>query len=232
MTSQESFDEVFNNNGFASADSRRVQQFIPGYTLMQRLTTQLLSEQVADDGCVLVLGAGGGLELDLFCRLRPKWTFIGIDPSAAMLDMAKTQLGERAHRVKWVEGYIADAPAKNCDGGSCLFTLHAIADYGIKLETLKEIRSRLKPGAPFIIADSSFDFHDSDIKDKQTMRYAQFAQDSGASETEIEQGLSMVEKLASTISPQREEALLHEAGFSQIELIFVALSWHGWVCRA
>ena len=41
-------------------------QFVPGYEVMQRMAAQLLAERVPADGEVLVLGAGGGLELEAF----------------------------------------------------------------------------------------------------------------------------------------------------------------------
>ena len=39
---------------------------VPGYQAMQRMTTVLLAERVPHDARVLILGAGGGLELNVF----------------------------------------------------------------------------------------------------------------------------------------------------------------------
>jgi tRNA (cmo5U34)-methyltransferase len=66
---------------------------VPGYHAMQRMTTLLLAERVPEDARVLVLGAGGGLELKVFAQARSGWTFDGIDPSAEML-----KLGARPDR--------------------------------------------------------------------------------------------------------------------------------------
>ena len=60
-------------------------RLVPGYFGMQRMTTLLLAEHVAEEGRVLVLGAGGGLELKVIAEAHPKWSLHGIDPSAAML---------------------------------------------------------------------------------------------------------------------------------------------------
>ena len=62
---------------------------VPGYDAMQRMTTLLLAERVPDDGRVLVLGAGGGLELKVFAEAQPHWAFDGVDPSAEMLKLAE-----------------------------------------------------------------------------------------------------------------------------------------------
>ena len=54
-------------------------RFVPGYTAMQRMTTLLLAERVPEEGRVLVLGAGGGLELKVFAEAHSGWTFDGVD---------------------------------------------------------------------------------------------------------------------------------------------------------
>src|SRR6185312_3429439 len=79
---------------------------VPGYQAMQRMTTLLLAERVPEDARVLVLGAGGGLELKVFAEAHPNWAFDGVDPSAEMLKLAQRTLGPLASRVVLHEGYI------------------------------------------------------------------------------------------------------------------------------
>ena len=43
--------------------------------------TMLLAERVPEDGRLLVVGAGGGLELKSLADEHPGWTFDGVDPS-------------------------------------------------------------------------------------------------------------------------------------------------------
>src|SRR5688572_23830458 len=74
-------------------------RMVPGYVGMQRMTTLLLAERVADEGQVLVLGAGGGLELKMFAETNPQWGLFGVDPSFEMLQLAEQMLGSLASRV-------------------------------------------------------------------------------------------------------------------------------------
>ena len=60
-------------------------RFVPGFADLHRMTTVLLAEHVAPDAQVLVLGAGGGLELKALAEAEPRWTFVGIDPAAEMV---------------------------------------------------------------------------------------------------------------------------------------------------
>lgn len=57
---------------------------VPGFADMQRMAGLLLAERVPDEGRVLVLGAGGGLELKAFADAYPGWSMLGVDPSAAI----------------------------------------------------------------------------------------------------------------------------------------------------
>jgi tRNA (cmo5U34)-methyltransferase len=85
-------------------------RIIPGFAHLQRMTTLLLAERVPQDGRVLVLGAGGGLELKVFAEAHPDWRFDGVDPSDEMLKLADATLGSLASRVCMHLGYIDAAP--------------------------------------------------------------------------------------------------------------------------
>ena len=58
---------------------------VPGFASLHRMTTMLLAEAVPGEGRILVLGAGGGLELQAMAQAQPGWRFVGVDPDADML---------------------------------------------------------------------------------------------------------------------------------------------------
>ena len=68
-------------------------RYMPGYADMQRMAAVLLAEHAPDDGTLLVLGAGGGLEMKAFAELQPRWRFVGVDPAPEMLKLAQATLG-------------------------------------------------------------------------------------------------------------------------------------------
>ena len=70
----------------------------------------LLGERVPEDARVLVLGAGGGLELEALAECHSGWRFDGVDPAREMLNLAKTVLGPLA--LLWLR--------QRCRGGSSL----------------------------------------------------------------------------------------------------------------
>lgn len=130
-------------------------RLVPGFADLQRMTTLLLAERVPDDARVLVLGAGGRLELKAFADARPGWRFDGVDPAAEMLKLAEATLGPLASRARLHQGYIDAAPEGPFDAATCLLTLHFMPPEQWR-RTVVGVHRRLKPGAPFVIAHLSF----------------------------------------------------------------------------
>ncbi|WP_447806614.1 hypothetical protein [Pseudomonas sp. M5A4_2d] len=54
-------------------------RLVRGFDGLQHMTTVLLREQVPATGNVLVLGAGGGLELKRFADAEPSLRFVGVE---------------------------------------------------------------------------------------------------------------------------------------------------------
>lgn len=202
-------------------------RFVPGFADLHRMTAILLAERAPADARVLVLGAGGGLELKALAQAHPGWTFDGVDPAPEMLKLARQILGPLVSRVRLHEGLIEDAPDGPFDAATCLLTLHFLpADE--RTRTAQEIRRRLKPGAPFVAAHSSFpQLHGE--RAQWLKRYAAFALGAGADPAQTEKMRAAVEAHLSLFSPEEDEAILREAGFSGVSLFYAAFTWRGWV---
>ena len=111
------------------------------------MTGLLLAERIRDAADVLVIGAGGGLELKAFADSQPGWSFCGVDPSAEMLGLARRTLGPLASRVDFHEGYIDSAPVGPFDAATCLLTLHFIPEHE-RRRTLASLDEFLHERAP------------------------------------------------------------------------------------
>jgi tRNA (cmo5U34)-methyltransferase len=75
---------------------------VPGFLDLPRMAGLLLAERCESDARVLVLGAGGGLELKCFAQMQPGWTFDGVDPSPEMLKLAAQTLGRLSVNRRWI----------------------------------------------------------------------------------------------------------------------------------
>ena len=205
-------------------------RFVPGFADLHRMTAVLLAERAPRDARVLVLGAGGGLELKAFAEAEPDWTFVGVDPAAEMLRQAARTLGPHAGRARLVEGYIDDAPEGPFDAATCLLTLHLLAP-DERRRTASEIRRRLKPGAPFVAAHSSFP-QGARERGGWLSRYAAFAVAAGADPDLARKARDAVAAHLDLLSPEEDETVLRDAGFTDVSLFYAAFTWRGWIAHA
>jgi tRNA (cmo5U34)-methyltransferase len=202
-------------------------RFVPGFADLHRMTHILLAERAAPDARVLVLGAGGGLELKALAEAEPGWHFVGVDPAEAMLKLAEQALGPLMARVQLQQGYIDDAPDGPFDAATCLLTLHFL-EAGERCRTAKEIHRRLKPGAPFVAAHSSFP-QAGDARMQWLSRYAAYAIASGADPDQANNARTAVDANLSLLNPEHDAQVLRDAGFRDVELFYAAFTWRGWI---
>jgi len=201
-------------------------QRVPGFADLHRMALLLLSENAPEAARILVLGAGGGLELKAFAQVRPNWLFVGVDPSEPMLDLARHILGPLGSQVQLVQGYAEDAPLGPFDAATCLLTLHFLPRPE-RLRVLQALRRRLKPGAPLVVA------HHSNPQDDKVERWlTRSAAFAAGTQVDFAQAAASAAGMARNLpllSTSEEEALLREAGFSDVALFYAGFSFRGWV---
>jgi tRNA (cmo5U34)-methyltransferase len=200
---------------------------VPGFAGLQRMTSMLLAERVPAEGKVLVLGAGGGLELKTLADDHPGWSFVGIDPSADMLAAAAQIVGPHTARIHLQQGYIDTAPPGPFDGATCLLTLHFVPR-DQRLDTLRHVHRRLVPGAPFVVAHISF----PQAEPERSLWIARHVAFGGGDPANAERARQAIGTRLSILSPEDDEALLHDAGFSDVSLFYAGLSFKGWLAYA
>jgi len=134
-----------------------------GYDLVFTLATCFLRALRQPKLDVLVVGAGGGREIEQFLPSNPKWRLVGVDPSRDMLGLAQNaaeRLGVQ-ERVELVHGTIDSLPAdRQFDAVTCLYVLHFLPD-DAKLALLRGIAARLRPqGALLVVSGARVDVGD------------------------------------------------------------------------
>lgn len=203
---------------------------VPGLQDLHRMAAILLSEQAGREARILVLGAGGGLELRAFARARPHWSLVGVDPSRPMLELARKVAGDPGPRMELVHGEIEDAPGGPFDGATCLLTFHFLS-VEERLHNLRELRKRLRPRAPLIIAHHCRP--KSGHPTEWLARSAVFAAGGDVVDPHAtaQSASAMAGKLV-LLSEDEEVELLRESGFIEPALFYAGLSFRGWVAYA
>ncbi|MGQ0609915.1 MAG: class I SAM-dependent methyltransferase [Paracoccaceae bacterium] len=220
-------------NPFASADAvagyaEGPPKLVPGHRDLLRMAGVLLAEAAPADGRILVLGAGGGLEMRAYATAQPGWRLTGVDPSAAMLDIARQTLGDLTGRAELIDGTVEAAPDGPFDGASCILTMPFVPAED-RLPTLRALHRRLRPGARLVMAHHSFP-RGPETDALWMGRFSAFAALSGISLDEARQK-EMLARLT-ILPPEAEEDLLAEAGFRDVTLFYAALAFRGWVATA
>lgn len=205
----------------------RTARLVPGLADLHRMTGLLLAERLGKTARILVLGAGGGMELRALATMQPSWRFDGVDPSAEMLELARTTLGAMASRVTFHDGYIQSAPEGPFDGAVSLLTLHFLPE-DERRRTVSAVHRRLAPGAPFVVAHHSFPTAGAG-KDKWLSRYAAFAAESGVPMAQPDKSIAVMKQRLPVLPPEQDEAILRDCGFRDIDLFYAAFTFKGWV---
>jgi tRNA (cmo5U34)-methyltransferase len=128
-----------------------------GYELLFTLVECFLRAQGRPDLHVLVVGAGGGAEIEHFLPANPGWRLTGVDPSQDMLALAQTRAEHLsvAGRVTLIHGTVQDLPTDDrYDAATCLFVLHFLPDEA-KLALLRAVAGRRQSGAPVLVASGA-----------------------------------------------------------------------------
>lgn len=223
------FVAAFSDPEAAARYAEGPRRFVPGFEALHRMTGILLAERAPADARVLVLGAGGGLELRALAEAHPEWKFVGVDPAREMLRQAERTLGPLMDRVTLVEGYIDDAPKGPFDAAVCLLTLHFL-DPTAREDTVRAIHQRLKPDAPFVAAHGSFPQDGS--RSRWLARYEAYAVSSGADREQAAKARAAVGAHLHTLAPEADADIMRAGGFRGVDLFFAAFTWRGWIGHA
>ncbi|WP_225413679.1 class I SAM-dependent methyltransferase [Stigmatella hybrida] len=130
---------------------------LAGTQAMYELGVSALTAQLdgQDSASLLFVGLGTGMELMPYLRFDvPGWRFTGVDPSGAMLAVARERLEAEGmlSRTHLHTGELHTLPpGPPFDGAQMMGVLHHVEGEEARLGLLREVTRRLKPGAPLVL---------------------------------------------------------------------------------
>jgi len=208
---------------------------LAGYDACHELSACMLSAALGEGkpARVLVVGAGGTAgEVIAAARLEPQWSFVAVDPSPPMLELARANTAEAglSNRVETVLGDAASLdPAPSFDAAIMIGVLHHLPGDAAKHDILSQIAMRLKTGAPLIVAGNYRAYASQPLL---MAAWANRWRMNGAGPQEVQAKMNRI--LQGAEPPRSEEAviaLLAEAGFEEPVRFFASLFWGAWLAR-
>ncbi len=206
---------------------------LAGYDACHELSACMLSAAIGAGTAarVLVVGAGGTAgEIIAAARLEPLWSFVAVDPSPPMLELARGFLGQSGvtDRVETVLGAVADLDAESSfDAAIMIGVLHHLPGDAAKRDILEQIARRLRPGAPMVIAGNYRAYA------SQPLLLAAWAarwRMKGADADEVQAKMGKILQGAEPpVSEDAVIALLTAAGFETPLRFFASLFWGAWL---
>lgn len=206
---------------------------LAGYDACHELAACMLAASLGtgSNARILVAGAGGtAREVITAARLEPSWSFVAVDPSKPMLDLATSRIGAAGlmERTEPVLGVVSDLPKdRPFDAATLIGVLHHLPGHEAKQAILGDIAARVNTGAPLILAGNHHAYASQPL---MMAAWAQRWRMNGATPAEIETKLGKI--LQGADPPQSEDAvlaLLSAAGFTKPLRFFSSLFWGAWI---
>ena len=156
MTNERNFNAV-GHFGETHADiyDEKIRKVIRGYEEMHELSYYLLKDNLQGNAEILVNGVGTGHEAIVYARGQRSWHITGIDPTPEMVRSAKNkilQLGLTS-QIEVIAGKVENIKKNDFDAATSILVMQFLKDNGDKEIYLKNISSKLKKGAKFILID-------------------------------------------------------------------------------
>lgn len=189
---------------------------------------RLVLADLPTDARVLCVGVGTGAEILSLAQSYPGWSFVGIDPSAEMLRVARHRLEAAGvlDRCELMQCFVEDAPSGSFDAVISLLVAHFIKRDG-RPAFYSAIYDRLKRGGQFVSAEISTDLNAPEYQ-AMLENWKQVQTLMGATPESLAKLSDMMRDVLGVLSPGDTEALWRDAGFSLPIPFFQAFMVRGW----
>ncbi|KFG97974.1 hypothetical protein GQ56_0106735 [Burkholderia paludis] len=204
----------------ATSYDQRIPTLVPGYALAQDVVRAIMLDLLPTDASILICGAGTGAELLRLGQAASRWRFTAVDPSAAMLGVARTKVQHTAlaNHVAWHPCRLEDAPPGQHDAAVSLLVGHFIPDDGARLDYLRAMAMRMKPGSPGLL----FEYEATPLPDGA---YRHWLIANGLNHEDAADVQARIDTHWHPVTAERRQALLKEAGYRSSETCFQALGF-------
>ena len=210
------------------AKNSRLAPIADGLHFLVRLVLQALP----DEARILCVGVGTGAEILSLAREYPRWRFVGVDPSAAMLEVCRERLQQAGvmDRCVLIPGYVQDVPAgEGFDAAVSLLVGHFVKREE-RPAFYRHMHARLKQGGTLVNAEISFDLDAAEFPSMLAV-WERVQSLMGATPESLASLPNTLRNVLTVLAPAEVEAILRANGFSSPVRFFQAAMIMGWYAR-
>ncbi len=197
------------------------------------LTLAGFSDLPLEEGRILCVGAGTGLEILFLAERFPKARFVAVEPSGPMLEVCRRRIAEHQleGRCEFFHGYVESLPGEGgFEAATSILVSHFILSPERRGAYFKAIAERLRPGGRLVSADLAFDTA-SPLYPEALALWLRLLKTAKVDPEQIEKFRAAYERDVALWPPEKVEALLAANGFSQPLRAFQTGLIHGWVAQ-
>jgi len=207
-----------------------VRQSVPFYDELHRLATELSVPFVkpGTTACDVGTATGEGI-FNLHRRVDDQTvSFIGIDPSHAMIAAARRRLSGLAN-VTLLEARVQDVKLPAIALCTCILTLGFIPPCERKA-VLSQLRSSIRPDGALILVEKVVS-RDSRVQVTYERCHEEYKLRSGLTREEVNAKRESIRNVLVPLTVCENLSLLSEAGFRQSDVFFGWMNFIGWIVR-
>lgn len=192
---------------------------------------RLILKDLPANARILCVGVGTGAEILLLAAEYPGWSFVGVDPSASMLEVCRERLEEAGilDRCELIEGYVTDVPVDQLfDAALCVLVGHFVPREE-RTTLYQNMHQRLKTGGFFINTEISFDLG-SETFPSMLENWRQVQTLMGATPESLDALPNILRNVLTVLPPIETEEHMRAAGFNlpiQFFQSFMIVGWYG-----
>ncbi len=190
---------------------------------------RLVLEDLPPTARVLCVGVGTGADILALGTANPGWSFIGVDPSAGMLEVCRARLGSAGmlDRCRLIHGQVDDAPEGAAfDAAVSLLVAHFV-ERGDRSAFYRGIHDRLRPGGTFVSTEISADLASAAFP-AMLRTWARVQALMGATPDALLKLPDTLRETLCVLTPAETEALWRQCGFADPVPFFQASLIRGW----
>ncbi len=192
---------------------------------------RLILKDLPPTSRILCVGVGTGAEIFSLAKAFPQSTFVGVDPSASMLEVCGERLKKAGmeNRCTLIHGYVHDVELKDFDAALSVLVGHFVKRED-RLEFLQNMTRRLKKEGYLINTELSFDLNSAEFP-LMIEEWKKIQSLMGGTPESLAQLPTQLRETLAILPPTDTENLLRQSGVKNPTRFFQSFMIHGWFGR-